>query len=85
MNSEPLGQNALGEMLTAEEIASRFAPEWVLIGDPRTGAEQRLLGGRVLDHSPDRDEIDRKARELHLHEIAVRFLGTWPDDMALVL
>ena len=75
----------MDEMLTTEEIEARFAPDWVLIGEPQTDDEHHLLGGKVLHHSPDRDEIYRKATELHLDRIAVRYLGTWPEDMALVL
>ncbi|ODU00487.1 MAG: hypothetical protein ABS79_03285 [Planctomycetes bacterium SCN 63-9] len=75
----------MDELLTTKEIEDRFAPDWVLIGEPQTDDEQRLLRGRVLFHSPDRDEVYRKAKELHLDRVAVRFLGTWPDDMALVL
>jgi hypothetical protein len=75
----------MDETLTIEEIEARFAPGWVLIGEPRTDDEQRLLGGKVLYHSPDRDEVYRKAKEWRLDRIAVRYLGTWPEDMALVL
>ena len=75
----------MDEMLTVEQIEARFAPEWVLIVEPQTDDEQRLLGGRVLFHSPDRDEVYRKAKDLRLDRIAVRYLGTWPEDMALVL
>ncbi len=75
----------MDEMLSIEEIEARFAPEWVLISEPQTDAEQRLLGGRVLFHGSDRDELYRKAREWGLERIAVRYLGTWPEDMALVL
>lgn len=75
----------MGDLLSLEEIEARFAPEWVLIGDPQTDAQQRLLGGRVLFHGPDRDELYCKAREWGLERIAVRYLGTWPEDMALVL
>jgi hypothetical protein len=57
----------------------------VLIGEPRTDDEQRLLGGVVLFTSTDHDEIYHKAMELNLDRIAVRYLGAWPDDMALVL
>jgi hypothetical protein len=74
----------MGEVLTVEEIEARYAPYWVLIGDPETDGEQRLLRGRVLFTSTDSDEIYRKAAELNLGRIAVRYLGTWPDDMALV-
>jgi hypothetical protein len=75
----------MGEMLTIQEIEARYAPYWVLIGGPETDDEQRLLGGRVLFASTDHDEIYHKAMELNLDRIAVRYLGTWPDDMALVL
>ena len=75
----------VNEVLTVAEIESRFAPEWVLIGDPQTDEEQRLVAGIVLYHSPDRDEVYRKAGEMQLDRIAVRYFGTWPDDMALVL
>ena len=75
----------VNELLTVDEIEARFAPEWVLIGEPRTDEGQRLLAGIVLHHSLDRDEVYRKAGELQLDWIAVRYLGTWPEDMALVL
>ena len=75
----------MDEILTVEEIETRFAPEWVLIGDPQTDEDLSLRAGRVLFHSPDRDEVYRKALELHPGRFAVRYLGTWPNDMALVL
>ena len=75
----------MGETLTIEEIEARYAPFWVLIGEPQIDDEQRLLGGRVLHTSTESDELYRKATELNLDRIAVRYLGTWPEDMAFVL
>lgn len=75
----------MGEVLTIEEIEARFAPDWVLVGEPQTDEDLNLRAGRVVFHSPDRDEIYRKAKELRLDRIAVRYLGTWPEDVALVL
>ena len=75
----------MSEMLTIEEIEARYAPEWVLIAEPQIDDEQRLLGGRVVSTSTESDELYRKATELGLDRIAVRYLGTWPDDMAFVL
>jgi uncharacterized pyridoxal phosphate-containing UPF0001 family protein len=72
-------------MLTIEEIEARFPSEWVLIGDPQTDEYQRLLAGTVLFHSLDREEVDRKLLELRPSRFAYRFLGTLPDDLALVL
>lgn len=75
----------MSEILTIEEIEARYAPEWVLIAEPQVNDEQRLLGGRVVYTSTDRDELYRKAMELKLDRIAVRYLGTWPEDMEFVL
>ena len=68
-----------------EEIEARFPSEWVLIGDPRTDPNHRLLEGRVPIHSPDRDKVDRKLLELRPPRFAFRYLGTLPEHMAMVL
>jgi hypothetical protein len=81
----PMDKAVTGEMLTIEEIEARYAPDWVLIGDPEIDDEQRLLDGRVLYTSTGSDELYQKATELGLTRIAVRYLGTWPEDMAFVL
>ena len=73
------------EVLTFDEIKERYAPEWVLIGDPQTDEYQRVLAGTVLFHSPSREEVYRKALELRPKNSAFRFLGTIPDEMVFVL
>jgi hypothetical protein len=57
----------------------------VLIGDPVTDESLDFRGGRVLFHSSDRDEVARKAREYPPGRYAVWFLGTFPEDLVLVL
>jgi hypothetical protein len=54
----------MSNVLSIEEIKSEFPDEWVLIGDPQTTPAPVLLGGSVLWHSPDRDEVYQKAIEL---------------------
>ena len=66
-------------------IEARYAPDWVLIGEPWTDENLNVQAGKVLFHSPDRDEVYRKARELRPGRFAVQYLGTWPENMALVL
>ncbi len=75
----------MNESLKIQEIAARFAPDWVLIGDPETDESLELPGGKVLFHSPDQDEVCRKALEYPPGRYALRFLGTIPDDLVLVL
>jgi len=75
----------MDETLTVEQIEALFPSEWVLIGDLQTDESIRLLAGKVLCHSPERDEVDRKLLELRPNRFAFRYLGTLPEDTALVL
>jgi hypothetical protein len=75
----------MDEMLTIEEIEARYAPDWVLIAEPVVDNQLKVLSGRVVFHSPDHDEIYRKATEFKLDRIAVRYLGEYPEHMVLWL
>lgn len=75
----------MDETLTIDEIKTRYAPEWVLIGEPRIDEFQRLRSGKVLFHSLDREDVYRKAIELRPEHFAFRYLGELPEDMAFVL
>ena len=71
--------------MTLEEIESQFDSEWVLIEDPITDEGLNVLGGKVLHHSKDRDEVYRKAVSLRPKRSAVLYTGEIPDDTAVVL
>lgn len=71
--------------MTIEEIESQFDSEWVLIEDPRTDEALAILGGKVLHHSKDRDEVYRKAVALRPKRCAVLYTGEIPEDTAVVL
>lgn len=75
----------MNDLLTFEEIRTQFPSEWVLIGDPETDASLELVAGKVLCHSTNRDEVDQKLLELRPPHFAVRYLGTMPENTALVL
>jgi hypothetical protein len=79
------GGEAMDEVLTMDEIKVRYAPNWVLIGDPQTDEYHHVLAGRVLYVSPDREAVYNKALELRPTNCAFRFLGEWPRDMEFVL
>jgi hypothetical protein len=82
----PEGES-MTERLTYSEIKDRYAPDWVLIDDPETDEHLEILSGKVLIHSPDRDELGRKMLDLwpRPSHSAVMFLGEVPDDLVLVL
>lgn len=71
--------------LTMSEIESEFDSEWVLVADPETDEHLELLRGRVVYHSKDREEVDRKAGELRPDRYAVLYTGELPENMEVVL
>ena len=70
---------------TIEQIRSQFVSEWVLIEDPRTDEALNVLGGRVLHHSKDREEVYRTAVLRQPKRSAVVYTGEIPDGTAVVL
>jgi len=67
------------------QIESRFDSEWVLVEDPRTNEALEVLGGKVLHHSKDRDEVYRRAVALRPGRCAVLYTGEMPEATAIVL
>jgi hypothetical protein len=75
----------MSEVLTIAEIESRFPSEWVLVEDPQTNEALEVQSGRVLYHSLDRDEFDRKVLEFHPKRFAVLYTGKIPEEMEIIL
>jgi len=72
-------------IMTYAEISKQFDSEWVLLEDPETGPDLAVKTGEVLWHSKSRDEVYRKARELHPKHSALLYVGKIPADVAVVL
>jgi hypothetical protein len=80
------GYQPTGEILTIEEIRSRYPRQWVLIADTETDFEWNVYRGEVLAHSADRDEIDKALmRFKHIKSIAIDYTGPIPEDYAVML
>lgn len=75
----------MDELLTRTEIESRFDSEWVLIADPEVDDQLRVVRGKVVHHSKDRDEVDRKMVELRLGSSATLYTGEMPENTAIIL
>jgi hypothetical protein len=69
----------MAEILSYSEIEQRYPSEWVLIGQPQTDEVHRVIGGTVVFHSKDRDEVDRHALTLPVPRYcAIRYTGPIP-------
>ncbi len=71
--------------VTLSEIEAQYESEWVLVGDPELDGDSQLIRGKVLFHSKNRDEVDRKDMELHPATAAIIFTGQIAENAAVVL
>jgi hypothetical protein len=75
----------MDEVMTLEEIEGRFPSEWILLADPEVDEHLEVIRGRVVFHSKDRDEVDRKAIQLRLKSSAYHYTGGMPEGTAIVV
>lgn len=77
--------NVTEDILTIGQIEAQFKSEWILLENPQTDDDLNVYGGKVIEHSKDRDEVYRKAIDLRPKRCAILYTGEIPDDTAVVL
>lgn len=75
----------MDDVLSMAEIQSQFESEWVLIEDPETNEALEVQSGKVLYHSKDKTEFDRKVVEFRPNRFAVIYTGKTPEGMEFAL
>jgi hypothetical protein len=75
----------MDEILTIAQIKKRFDSEWVLVEDPQANEALEVQRGTVRWHGKDRDEVYRKALELHPRRFAMLYTGKMAEDSEIVL
>lgn len=73
----------MDDVMTLQEMEKRFDGEWVLVSDPEVDEHFRVIRGKVVSHSKDRDEVYRKAVELKLKSSASLCFAAPPECAAL--
>ena len=75
----------MSQVLTIAEIKEQFPSEWILVEDPITNEALEVQSGNVRWHSPDRDEVYRKAIELRPKRSAILNTRRIPEGTAVIL
>ncbi len=75
----------MNDVLTLHEIEARFDNEWVLVEDPELTVDLKVVRGKVVWHSKDRDEVYRKLLELRPRHPACLYTGQPAAGMEYVL
>lgn len=73
------------DILSFSEMKKQYDSEWILIENPETDENLNIKQGKILWHSKDRDEVYRKARNIHPAHSAIIFTGKLPDNVAVIL
>ena len=54
----------MSDLMTWQEIEETFDSEWVLIEDPEYDSRKEITSGKVLYHSPEWRQVQRKSDAL---------------------
>ena len=73
------------QQMTVEEIREQFDSEWILVEEPQTNDALEVLGGKVICHSKDRDEVYREMVARKPKRSAILYTGEIPQGTAVVL
>jgi len=71
--------------MTVAEMETCYPHEWVLIADPVTGPGPVILGGRVMAHGPNYEDLERQSVRLAGNGNALLYMGVPESDLPLVL
>ena len=71
--------------MTWEEIRQQYPDEWVLIEFTELDAELKVVQGKVIAHSPNKQEIYQTLLRLENERIAIEFTGEMPKEPAYLL
>jgi hypothetical protein len=75
----------MDEIMTLPEIEARYPGEWILVADPELDEHLRVVRGKVVAHTRDRDEFDSQTLTLRPKSSAHLYTGTIPEDMEFIL
>lgn len=71
--------------MTIAEIEALYPSHWILIADPETDEFLRVISGRIVCASKDRDGIDCDRSELKSKHQAVHCTKKSPKDLRFLL
>jgi hypothetical protein len=70
--------------MTINEIHDTYQSEWVLIVNPQISPGTKIIGGDVILHSKDRNEIHRRLSSVEGDQ-AIIYTGKIPEDVGVLL
>ena len=71
--------------MTWDQITRKYKDEWVLVEYDELDEAFRVIRGRVLAHSPNRDEVYSALLHATSDRIALEYLGRPTKDLVVLI
>jgi hypothetical protein len=68
-----------------EEIKETFKDEWVLVQVEKVDESFKVIEGKVLAHSKDKDQVYQKLLQIRPKQFSIEYTGEIPEDLAVVM
>ena len=75
----------MSETMTFEEIELRYDGQWVLIAYTETDEDLKVVKGKVIAHSANKEDGDRALAKAGEQPLAIEYMGQVPEDLAFIL
>ena len=75
----------MSKIMTFEEIKQSYDGEWVLIAYTETDEDLQEIKGKVVAHSANKEDIYQALESAKEQAITIEYMGSVPEDLALIL
>lgn len=71
--------------MTFEEIEQNYDGQWVLIAYTETDEDLKVVKGKVIAHSANKEDVYQALAEAGEQPLAIEYMGSVPEDLAFIL
>ena len=75
----------MSEIMTFEEIKLHYDGQWVLIAYTETDEDLKVVKGKVIAHSTNKEDIYQALADADEQPLAIEYMGSVPEDLAFIL
>ena len=75
----------MSKIMTFEEIRQNYDGQWVLIAYSETDEELKVVKGKVIAHSANKEDIYQALEKAIEQPLAIEYMGRVPEDLAFIL
>ena len=75
----------MSEIMSFEEIKQYYDGEWVLIAYSEADENLKVVKGKVIAHSINKEDIYRALEKADEQPLAIEYMGRVPEDLAFIL